>query len=130
MPLDVWVVGTDAQSYISPSVADVLVSVEEEKKRKYRLAAKARHASFSPFVVSVHGALGKEATLFLGCIADQLFVAWGRGYDNVLGWLKTRLGFVVIRATNICLRGPRVTWRSGAGIDDGAGLPDVLPMHH
>ena len=35
-------------------------------------------------------------------------------------------------ATNICLRGShtRVAWRSGAGIDDGAGLPDVLPMHH
>ena len=52
---DVCVVDTDAQSYISRSVADVLVGAEEEKKWKYRLAAEARHASFSPFVVSVDG---------------------------------------------------------------------------
>ena len=76
------------------------------------------------------GTLGKEAALFLGHIADQLSIAWGRGYGNVLGWLKAHLGFAVIRATNICSRGSRVTWRSGTGIDDGAGLPDVFPMHH
>ena len=55
---DVCVVDPDAQSYISRSVADVLVSAEEEKKRKYRSAAEAHHASFSPFVVSMDGALG------------------------------------------------------------------------
>ena len=33
------------------------------------------------------------------------------------------------RTTNICLRGLHFTWRSGAGIDDGARLPNV-PMHH
>ena len=98
---DVCVVDTDAQSYISCSVADVLVSAEEEKKRKNRLAAEARHASFSPFVVSVDGALGKETALFLGRIPDRLSVTRGRGYGNVLGWLKARLGFAVIRATNL-----------------------------
>ena len=61
---------------------------------------------------------------------DRLSVTWGRSYGNALGWLKARLGFAVIRATYICLRGSRVAWRSGSGIDDGAGLPDVLPMHH
>ena len=121
---------TDAQSYVSRSVADVFVNAKEEKKRKYRLAAEARHASFSPFVIYVDGALGKEAALFLGRITDQLSVTWGRSYGNVLGWLKACLGFAVIRATNICLRGSHVAWRSGAGIDDGAALPDVLPMHH
>ena len=41
--------------------------------------------------------LCKEAFLFLGRIADRLSVAWGRGYGNILGWLKARLGFAVIR---------------------------------
>ena len=81
-----------------------MVNAEEEKKRKYRLAAEARYASFSPFVISVDGALGKEAALFLGRIADRLSVTWGRSYGNVLGWLKAHLGFAVIRATNIWLR--------------------------
>ena len=72
---NVGVVDTDAQSYISRSVVDVFAGAEEEKKREYRLAAEACHASFSPFVVSVDGALGKEAVLFLGRIADRLSVA-------------------------------------------------------
>ena len=55
----VCVVDTDAQSYISSSAADVLVNAKEEIKPKYRLVAEARHASFSPFVISVDGALGK-----------------------------------------------------------------------
>ena len=46
---DVRGVDTDAQSYISRSVADVFIGAEE-KKQKYRLPADARHASFSPFV--------------------------------------------------------------------------------
>ena len=92
--LDVRVVNIDAQSYVSRSVADVLVNAEEEKKRKYRLASETRHASFSPFIIYVDGALGKEAALFLGRIADQLSVTWGRSYGNVLGWLNplTRIG--------------------------------------
>ena len=36
---NVRVVDTDAKSYVSRSVADVLVNAEEEKKQKYRLAA-------------------------------------------------------------------------------------------
>ena len=35
--------------------------------------------------------------------------------------------FAVIKATNLCLQGSRVCWRSGTGIDDGAGLPAVMP---
>ena len=102
--LVLWIL--NAQCYISHSVADVLVGAEEERKRKYRLAAEALHASFSSFVVSEDGAL---AALFLGCIADRLSVAWGRSYGNVLGWLRVRLGFAVIRGTSICLSGSCVT---------------------
>jgi len=40
-----------------------------------------------------------------------------------------RLAFAVIRATNLCLQGSRVHWRSGASIDDGAGLPNVTLDH-
>ena len=30
---------------------------------------------------------------------------------------------IFVRATNLCLRGNRVKWRSGHGMDDRAGLP-------
>ena len=55
----------DAPPYVSCSVADVLATAEEEKKRKYRAAAEERRASFSPFVVTVDGALGHEVGWFV-----------------------------------------------------------------
>ena len=47
---------------VSRSAVAILSSAEAEKKKKYNNAANARRASFTPFVVSVDGALGREAT--------------------------------------------------------------------
>ena len=85
------------------------------------IAAKARCGSFSPFVVTVDGTLGPEAVLFQRRLAEKLSVRWGRGYGEILRWIKARLSFVVIRATDLCLRASCVQWRSGRNIDDGAG---------
>ena len=43
-------------------------------------------------------------------------------YGEVLGWIKARLSFAIVKATDLCLRGSHVCWRSSTGIDDGAGL--------
>ena len=40
-------------------------------------------------------------------------------------WIKVHFAFAMVRATNLCFRGSLVHWRSGTGIDDGAGLPYV-----
>ena len=66
---DVRVVDTDAQSYLSRSVGTILSSAEQEKKIKYSEAVEARHASFTPFVMSVDGFLGREAAHFLKRLA-------------------------------------------------------------
>ena len=77
---DVYVTEVDAPSYVHHSVADVLASAdsEEKKKCKFRTAAEERHASFSPFFVSVDGAMGHEAILFLHCLARKLLVRLGK----------------------------------------------------
>ena len=49
-----------------------------------------------------------------------------KSYPEVAGWVRTRLSFAILRATNLCLRGPRTKWRSGAAMDDGAGLPELV----
>ena len=61
---DVHVVDTDAQAYLSRSVSAILSSAEQEKKRKYLEAVEARHASLTPFVMSVDGFLGHEPAHF------------------------------------------------------------------
>jgi len=110
-------------------VPTALATAEEEMKRKYLSAAESRHASFTPFVVSVDGTLGHETSMFLQRLAERLSSGWGKSYGHVLTWIRVHLAFAVIWATNLCLRGSRVRWRSGTSIDDGAGLPNVTLDH-
>ena len=47
-------------------------------------------------------------------------------YAEVAGWMRARLSFASLRATNVCLQGSRTKWRSGTGFDDGA---DYRTLH-
>ena len=71
---DIGVMDADAPSYLSRSVKNVLTTAEEKKKRKYVTAAEARRGSFSPFVVTVYGALEPKAVLFLWRLAEKLSI--------------------------------------------------------
>ena len=71
--------------------------------RKYVQAALARHASFSPFVLSVDGLMACEARFVVQRFADKLFIKWRKPYCEVIGWVQTRLSFAILRATNRCV---------------------------
>ena len=109
---DIRVVDTDAQSYRNSSPMDILSGAEKEKKNKYHEACTERRALFTPLCTSVDGMLGKEAAVFVKRIAERLSSKWGHNYSQVLGWIRTRLSFSILRATILCLRGSRTKWRS------------------
>ena len=69
----------------------VLATAEEEKKHKYLTAADSRHASFTPFVVSVDGALGHEASMFCSTLLRSCLV-------------------VGVKVMVMCLRGFMYAW--------------------
>ncbi len=123
---DVRVVDTDAQSYVQRAVSAVLATAEREKKGKYTQAVETRHASFSPFALSVDGFLAREARFTIRRFANKLSIKWGKSYSEVMGWVQTRLSFAILRATNRCIRGSRTKWRSGAGMEDGAALAMMI----
>ena len=120
---DIRVTDTDARSYAQRSVTAVLAKAEEEKKKKYLQAVEESRASFSPFVLSVDGFMAREAKFFMKHLGEKLAVKWSKSYSVVMGWIRARLSFAVLRATNLCLRGSRRRWRSAVGMDDGAYLP-------
>lgn len=119
---DIRVVDTDAQSYLHRSPKSVMESAETSKKNKYNTACEARRATFTPFVASVDGILAKEAEIFIKRLADRLAIKWNKNYPDVIGWVRTRLTFAILRATNLCLRGSRTKWRCCI-IADGAAIP-------
>ena len=49
--------------------------------------------------------------MLMRCLAEKLSVDWERSYGEVLGWIKARFSFAIVRATDLCLRS-RVRWRS------------------
>jgi hypothetical protein len=123
--LDIRVTDTDATSYASQPVRSVLAKAESEKKRKYGAVCEQRHASFTPFVISVDGALGREANAFVHRLVDHLVRKWQRSFSETANWVRTRLAFAVLRATGNCIRGSRSKWRS-LGLEDGAAIKSAL----
>ena len=120
---DIRVMDTDAQSYTSGTVDSVLLSAENEKKKKYLDAVEARHASFTPFVISIDGVLACETNSVMKHLATKIALKWEIPLSEVTGWVRATLAFAILRATNLCIRGSRVKWRSAVYMDDGAGLP-------
>ena len=57
--------------------------LEQKKIKKYNNAAIARRSSFTPFVVSVDGALGCEATNYLKHLSEHICMKWGKSYGEV-----------------------------------------------
>ena len=70
---------------------------------------------------SVDGLMGNEADVFLKRLGDVVSVKWERSYSEVMGWVRARLSFAILRASILCLRGSRVKWRC-LGLEDGASI--------
>ena len=92
---------------------NAVLTAAKKMKRKYTQAVKACHPAFSPFTLLVGGVMVWES-LFVGgaSLTRQLSNKWGKPYGEVLGWVQNRLLFAILRATNYCVRGSRMKWRS------------------
>ena len=52
--------------------------------------------------------MGKECSLFLKYLAEKLSEAQNESYNTVIGWIRTRLSFEIIKSV---IRGSRVPFR-------------------
>ena len=78
-----------------------------------------------PVCCSVDGVFGKEAEVFLKMIGEGLSTRWDQSYSEVMGWVRARMLFAILRATILCLRGARTKWRC-LGLEDGTPLRLVM----
>lgn len=74
--LNIRVTGSGAQSNRRIAVSNNLESQKKQKKMLHAAEAAKRRATFTPFVVTVDGAFGKEAQGFLRAVARRLCVKW------------------------------------------------------
>ena len=85
-----------------------------------------KHASFTPLCFSVDGLLGEEAETFLKIMADRLATKWDKSYSTIFHWIRMRIAFALLRATDLCIRGSR-TRLKGLNMENGAG---INPMNY
>ena len=67
---------------------------------------------------------GSEAVCFLKRLAGGLSSCWDRSYPEVLGWIRTRLAFAILRATGLYVRGSRSKWRY-LSLKDGVAINNL-----
>ncbi len=77
-------------------------------------------------MASCEGVLHFEYDNFLKWLAYTLSEKWHKPYSNVLGWVRVKTQFSIIRAVSLRLRGTRKLI-SSSGIEDGAGVISIDP---
>ena len=63
--------------------------------------------------------------LIIFCAGLQtLYQLNGKNYSVVMGYVRARLSFAIIRAALLCVRGSRTKWRS-LSLADGAAIDET-----
>ena len=93
----------------------------------YLAAYLQQRRKFSPFVASVDGILGVEATATLKRLSIRLSTKWKQPYSKTCGYVKSRIVITLVRATHRCIRGSRIPehrisvqqpqWEGGVGLN-------------
>ena len=99
------IVNTNAKSYWEKSLENCMDEAEKSKKKMYLEACLRQRRHFSPFVASVDGLIGVEATATLKRIASRLSSKWKQPYSKRCGYVKSRIAITLVRATHGCIRG-------------------------
>ena len=108
---DVRVFHPNAPSYCSKDITVLYKQHESSKKREYGQRIRdVEHGVFTPLIFSTTGSMGREGTTFYKRLADLLSHKQGKSYGVVMGWLRRRLSFAILRSAIMCIRGTRSTF--------------------
>ena len=81
---------------------------ENEKRRAYdQRVREVEHSSFTPLVMSLTGGLGRAATTAYKRLGSLLAENTNQPYGAVMGWLRCKLRFSLLRSSIMCIRGFR-----------------------
>ena len=105
---DVRVFHPNASCNRSMTTAAAYRKHETAKKREYaQRVREVEHGVFTPLVLSATGGMAREATAFHKRLADELSWKQDKQYSIVMGWIRCRLSFAILRSAILCIRGSR-----------------------
>ena len=81
---------------------------EQEKKRQYDQRIRVvEHSTFTPLVLSTTGGMGRATTTFYRRLAAMPSEKRDVPYSKMIGWIRCRLSFALLRASIMSVRGAR-----------------------
>ncbi len=105
---DVRVFNPNVPSNLSSQIPTLYRRHERLKRSAYEARiCDVEHASFTPLIWSTSGGAGPSATMFLKRLAGKLADKREDSYSAIMGWLRCRFGFAMLRSSLMCLRGAR-----------------------
>ena len=94
---------TDTLTHRTKDPENCLHEAEWVKKKIYLEDYLQQRWYFSPFVASVDGLLGVEATATMKMLASRLSTKWKQSYSKMCGYVKSRIAITLVRATHRCI---------------------------
>ena len=105
---DVRVFHPNVPSHKGKTMSQLYKQKEKSKKREYgERVVQIEKASFTPLVYSTHGGMAEEAAAFHKRLARLIADKKKERYSDVMGHMRTKLRFSMLRSTLIALRGVR-----------------------
>ena len=116
---DVRVFDPLAPSKGSKGITEQKLENEQEKKNAYlKRIEEVERGTFSPLVFTIAGGCGKECNAVIKKLAEKISHKSGQHSSAVMGWIRTKLNFSLLRTAIICLRGWRKTKKTAQAPED------------
>ena len=104
---DVRVLHPNAPSNSSRSLYAAYKKCEDENKRTYvQCILDIEHGVFTPLVLTTTGGMGREVQTYKR-LADLLSQTRKMAYSSLMGWLRCKTSFAILRSAVMCIRGSR-----------------------
>ena len=117
--IDVKVFNPQAKANWEKSIPQFMYkSHEEEKKQGYLpRVLLVEKGTFTPGVFGTSGGMGKEADRLLRRMAERISIKKGENYSSVVGFLRRRFRFDLLKTCVIAMRGYKKPTTTAAKID-------------
>ena len=85
---------------------------DKEKRREYQQRVhEVENASFTPLIFTTTGGMGGATTQFYKRLTNLLSAKHSLSYGIVMGWLRCKLSFSLLRSAIMCICGARSSLR-------------------
>ena len=105
---DVRIFHANAASYRSREIASVYAQHETEKRKNYeQRVIQVEKCSFTPLVYSTTGGMAPRAQQFHQRLAKMIAQKKNEQYGDVIGFMRTKLSFCLLKSVLISIRGDK-----------------------